>query len=196
MTVGGPFTLRSDGLPSPRRLSLFTGRGYDKGRGRGVCAAWVTIGQPITRSVLCPASARVWILRAFGAEIGPGVLIRHDVTIHWPWKLSVGCDSWIGAGAWLLNLEPITIGSDVCVSQWALLCTGSHRWDDPAFEFDNAPIVIEDGAWIAARSTVLRGVTIGHEAVVGAGAVVARDVPPGSKVFPTPNVVRMPGDLS
>jgi putative colanic acid biosynthesis acetyltransferase WcaF len=114
------------------------------------------------------------------------------VTIHWPWKLSVGEDSWIGAGAWLLNLEPITIGSDVCISQWALVCTGSHHADDPTFEFDNAPITIEDGAWIAARSTILRGVTIGADSVVGAGTVVAKDVPPRARVYAAASVVRLP----
>jgi len=192
MSSEGPWTTSRD-VPFPRRrLALFTGRGYDKGRGLAWCGAWVVVGQPITRSVLCPARARVWILRAFGAEIDRGAHIRHDVTIHWPWKLSVGRDSWIGAGAWLLNLEPITIGSDVCVSQWALLCTGSHHSDDPAFEFDNSPISVQDGAWIAARSTILRGVTVGEGAVIGAGAVVARDVPPGAKVYPPQSVVRLP----
>jgi len=191
MISAGQWATSENVAISRRRLALFTGRGYDKGRGMAWCGAWVAVGQPVTRSVLCPAKARVWILRAFGAEIGRGAHIRHDVTIHWPWKLSVGRDSWVGVGTWLLNLEPIIIGSDVCVSQWALLCTGSHHSDDPAFEFDNAPIIVQDGAWIAARSTVLRGVTVGAGAVIGAGAVVARDVPAGAKVLPTPSVVRL-----
>lgn len=176
----------------PRQLALFSGRGYDKGRGVFVCGAWVALGQPIIRSVLCPAGVRSMILRAFGAQIGPGTRIRHDVTIHWPWKLSIGQDSWVGAGAWLLNLEPITIGSNVCISQWAFVCTGSHHAQDPAFEFDNGPVTVEDGAWVAARSTVLRGVTVGAGAVIGAGAVVVHDVPPYAKVYPAPSVVRPP----
>ena len=48
------------------------------------------------------------------------------------------------------------------------LCTGSHDRKSPTFEFDNGPIVIEDGVWLCARSTVLRGVTIGANSVVGA----------------------------
>ena len=124
-----------------RRLATFTGRGYDKGRGTLQCAAWALVAEPLQRSVLCPPSVRTRILRAFGAQIGEGTLIRHDVRIHWPWKLAVGENSWIGVGAWLLNLEPITIGSDVCVSQ-----------GDPC-------------------------------AVVGATALVTRDVPAGARVL-------------
>ncbi|MCH8611645.1 DapH/DapD/GlmU-related protein [Arsenicicoccus dermatophilus] len=165
-----------------RRLATFTGFGYDKGRSLPVCAAWV-VTEPLLRSVLVPAGLRVKVLRAFGAQIGKGVLVRHDVRIHWPWKLAIGNDCWIGVGAWLLNLEPITLGNDVCISQAVMLCTGSHQADDPAFEFDNAPIRIEDGAWVAARATVLRGVTVGAGAVVGATALVTKDVPPGDRVL-------------
>lgn len=166
-----------------RRLASFTGYGYSKGASPLKCALWVAVGQPLQASVLCPARFRVRVLRAFGADLAEGVLIRHGVRIHWPWKLAVGPDSWIGAEAWLLNLEPITVGADVCISQQAMLCTGSHLSDDPSFEFDNASIEVADGAWIATRVTVLRGVRIGERSVVGAGTIVARDVPDDSKVL-------------
>jgi putative colanic acid biosynthesis acetyltransferase WcaF len=164
------------------RLNLreFTGKGYDKGRPLLVQIAWAAICEPILRKVWVPTGVRVAVLRAFGATIGSGVLIRHDVRIHWPWKLTVGDDCWIGVDAWLLNLEPISIGSNVCISQGALLCTGSHNARTPSFEFDNAPIVIGDEVWIAARATVLRGVTIGPRSVVGAAALVTKDCPPDS----------------
>lgn len=166
-----------------RRLGLFTGRGYSKGRGSLWCAAWVVVGDPLQRSVLCPSSIRSRILRFFGASIGSRTNIRHGVHVHWPWKLSVGDDTWIGVGAWILNLAPVTIGDDVCISQQVMLCTGSHDADDPAFEFDNAPIVVNDGAWLAARATVLRGVTIGTGALVGATTLVVSDVPSRARVL-------------
>jgi putative colanic acid biosynthesis acetyltransferase WcaF len=131
----------------------------------------------------CPPTLRVRLLRLFGAKIGQRVLIRQGVRVHWPWKLTLGNDVWIGVDAWLLNLEPIYIGSDVCISQGAFICTGSHEAKTSSFEFDNAPIRIEDGAWIAARATVLRGVTVGKDAVVGATALVVKDVPPGGRAL-------------
>lgn len=176
--------------PGRRRLASFTRAGYSKGAPVWTCALWVAVGQPLQASVLCPTRLRTALLRAFGARLSPGVLIRHGVRIHWPWKLTVGDDTWIGAEAWLLNLEPITIGADVCISQQAMLCTGSHRADHPGFAFDNGPIVIDDGAWIATRATILRGVTVGADAVVGAGCVVSRDVAPGTRVLLASNRVR------
>ncbi|MGO4301329.1 putative colanic acid biosynthesis acetyltransferase [Leifsonia sp. RAF41] len=160
-----------------RRLAGFTGAGYDKGRNPAVQAMWLLVSGLIVIRWWCPVPLRTAILRSFGATIGSGVLIRHGVKIHWPWKLTVGDDCWIGEGAWILNLEPVTLGHDVCISQDVLLCTGSHDRRSPTFEFDNAPIVVRDGAWVAARATVLRGCTIGRNAVVGATALVVSDVP-------------------
>ena len=157
------------------RLADFKGTGYDKGRSRHVQALWMATSG-IIMNWWFPPKARLVVLRMFGAEIADGVLIRHRVRIHWPWKLSVGADSWIGEGTWILNLEPVTIGSNVCVSQDVFLCTGSHDRRSPSFEFDNGPIALKDGAWVAARATVLRGVTVGERSVVGATALVIKDV--------------------
>ncbi|MEH3141608.1 MAG: putative colanic acid biosynthesis acetyltransferase [Mycobacterium kyogaense] len=167
-----------------RRFSLggFTGRGYDRGRNVGVQVLWL-----IVRDVLmkwwCPSGLRIKVLRIFGARIGTGVLIRHQVKIHWPWKLDVGDHSWIGEEVWILNLEHVTIGSNTCISQGVLVCTGSHDRRSPTFEFDNAPIVIGDSVWVAARATVLRGTRIGNGATIGASVVVTSDVPPGATLL-------------
>jgi len=90
--------------------------------------------------------------------------------------LQIGDKTWIGEGAWLLNLCEIKIGRNVCISQDVLLCTGSHDRHSKTFEFDNAPINVQDGAWIAARATILRGVTVGTNATVGACTLVTRNV--------------------
>lgn len=168
-----------------KRMDLqgFQGYGYDKGRSKVVQAAWLFSQGVLLQRWWCPAKVRIAVLRAFGANIAEGVLIRHRVRIHWPWKLTVGEGSWIGEGVWLLNLEPITIGSNTCLSQDVFICTGSHKFDDPTFEFDNAPIDIGNRTWLAAQSTVLRGVTIGDDVVVGAKALVFKDLPDGAKLL-------------
>ncbi len=171
--------------PKPVRheLSAFSGAGYDKGRRTSWQVAWLVVSGTILVRWWCPVGLRIRILRWFGATIGEGVLIRHRVRIHWPWKLTVGNNSWIGEDTWILNLEPVSIGADVCISQGVLLCTGSHLRHSPTFEFDNAPIVIEDGAWVAARATILRGSRIGEDSVIGATALVSGNVPAGATVF-------------
>jgi len=167
-----------------RELAGFTGANYTVGRSKAVQALWLSVSGVIFMRWWCPAHVRVAILRAFGASIGEGVLIRHHVRVHWPWKLAVGNHSWIGEGAWLLNLEQITIGSNVCISQQVLLCTGSHDRHSRTFDFDNGEIHVEDGVWIAARATVLKGVKVGARATVGATCLVTRDVQPDSLVSP------------
>ena len=159
------------------RLAALTGRGYDKDRPVAIQVLWMLVSRSVTMRWWCPNRLRTFILRRFGASIAPGVLIRHDVKIHWPWKLAVGAHSWIGEDSWLLNLEPISIGSDTCISQGVLLCTGSHDRKSPTFEFDNAPIWIGDSVWVAARATVLRAVRVHNGATIGATALVTRDVP-------------------
>lgn len=170
-------------MKAERQLATFTGSGYDKGRSLLTQTLWVGASALLVERIWCPPKLRVAVLRSFGAQIGQRVLIRHGVRIHWPWKLTVGDDVWIGVDAWLLNLEPITIESNVCVSQAAMLCTGSHQAQDPAFEFDNAPIHVREGAWIAARATILRGVTVGRYSVVGATALVTQNVPNDATVL-------------
>jgi putative colanic acid biosynthesis acetyltransferase WcaF len=157
-------------------LAGFLGTGYDKGRPRSTQLLWLVVSRTIVMKWWCPNLVRVRILRMFGAQIGEGTLIRADVKIHWPWKLRVDARTWIGEEAWILNLEPVTIGTNTCVSQGVFICTGSHDRKSPTFEFDNAPITIGDSVWIATRATILRGVHIADGATVGAGALVTRNV--------------------
>ena len=152
-----------------RKLRAFRPDGYDKGRGRLWQITWFVTMNLVFRAWWCPARLRPAILRAFGARVGKRVLIRHRVRVLWPWKLSIGDDCWVGEDAWLLNLEPITLANDVCLSQGAMLCTGSHDHRDRAFRYDNAPINVETGAWVAARATVLRGSRVPAGQVVAAG---------------------------
>lgn len=170
------------------RLGEFTGAGYDKGRSWLWQAAWVAAQSVLLGAWWFPERYRPGLLRAFGADIGIGVRVRNGVRVHWPWKLRVGDYTWLGEGCWLLNLEPIDIGSNVCISQEAFLCAGSHQRHSETFDYDNGPITVGDSAWIATQAIVLRGVTIGDRAVVGARAVITHDLPADALVKPNDRV--------
>jgi putative colanic acid biosynthesis acetyltransferase WcaF len=179
---------RIEAVPSitrSQRFSLgdFTGDNYSKGRSWPLQLLWMAVSRYITMQWWCPNRLRVAVLRAFGAQIGTGTLIRHDVKIHWPWKLEIGDHTWIGESTWILNLEPVAIGSNTCISQGVLLCTGSHDRFSPTFEFDNGPITVGDAVWIAAQATILRGVHVAHGATVGATALVTGDVGEGATIL-------------
>lgn len=118
------------------------------------------------------------VLRAFGAKIGRGVVIKPQVKITFPWKLEVGDFAWLGEECWLLNLDRITLGSNVCVSQRAFLCTGNHNYRLPTFDLIVKPITVEDGAWLGAGCWVGPGVKIGSHSILTAGSVMAGDMQP------------------
>ena len=136
---------------------------------------WFAVQHLIFVKWWLPARLRPPMLRLFGAQVGDRVLVRHGVRVLWPWKLTIGNDVWIGEGAWLYSMEDIRIGRDVCVSQEAFLCTGSHDPRDATFPYKNAPIVLEDGTWIAAQVLVLPGAVVPSGTVVPARDRVTRD---------------------
>jgi len=159
-----------------RELSRFTQFGYDKGRNYMVQAVWFAASNLFFMSWWFPRKLRPVILRLFGAKVGQNVFIRHRVRILWPWKLSIGNDSWLGEDLWIQNLERVSIGNNVCLSQGVVLCTGSHDYKSISFEYRNAPIQIEDGVWLAVQSLVLPGVKIGKGATILARCQVSKDV--------------------
>lgn len=135
-----------------------------------------------------PSGIKVRLLRLFGARIGSGVVIRSRVNVSFPWRLTIGDHSWIGDEVLILSLADVSIGANVCISQRAFLCTGSHDHRKPTFDLITKPIRIDDGAWIGAIGFVGPGVTVGVGAVCAAGAIVVRDVPPGVIVGGNPAV--------
>lgn len=159
-----------------RALGSFTGAGYDKGRSTSVQALWFACSNLVFMKWWCPRLLRPPILRLFGARVGRGVFIRHQVRVLWPWKLVIGDDCWLGEGVWILNLEPVVLEHDVCLSQSVYVFTGSHDPCSPTFGYDNAAILIRAHAWIATRATILRGVTVEEGAVVSAGSLVRSNV--------------------
>jgi len=120
---------------------------------------------------------RVRLLRAFGATVGDGVVIKPGVKIVWPWRLVLGDNVWLGDEVYIICAATVTVGSNVCISQRAFLVAGGHDWSDPCFQTISRPIVIQDGVWVCASAFVANGVTIGRNAVATAGSVVTSDLP-------------------
>lgn len=150
----------------------------DRGATRAMEAAWyLTKALVFLTAIRWPSSMKVALLRRFGADIGSGVVIAPRVNIHMPWKLAIGDHVWIGEEVFVLNLEHVEIGSNVCISQRAFVCAGNHDYKSDTFDYIGAPVTIGDGAWIGAQSFVGPGVSIGVDTVVTAGSVVLSDLP-------------------
>lgn len=140
-------------------------------------SVWRVISYISFRSAFTPRFLRPYILRIFGAKIGKRVLIRRGVRIHCPWKLKIGDDSWIGEEVWFINHEKVKIGSNVCISQRSIICSGGHDYRSASLEYAHKPIEIKNGAWVCLDAKVLPGVTIGECSVVSAGEVVRKSIP-------------------
>ena len=74
-------------------------------------------------------------------------------------------------------VAPITIGDQATISQYSYLCSASHDLSDPTMKLTRSPIRIESESWVCAKAFVGPGVTVHRGAVVGACAVVVKDVP-------------------
>ncbi len=115
-------------------------------------------------------------MRLFGARIGKHVHIYPNVKITIPWNLDIGDYAGVGDHVILYALGPISIGKAATVSQGAHLCAGTHDYHDAAMPLLKVPIEIGDNAWICADAFLGPGVSVGEGAIVGARAVVVKNV--------------------
>lgn len=134
---------------------------------------------------LLPRKLKITLLKLFGASVKDWSIFKRGVRIYSPWNLTIGY-SLVGPRVDIYNKGKVKIGDDVVISQDVYICTASHDITLPTMDLVTKPIVIEDNVWVAAKATILPGVTIGEGAVVGACAVVAKDVPPWSVVVGNP----------
>lgn len=153
-------------------LEKFSNSSFDRGASRLKEFAWW-----IVRSVFfapwfpVPSGLKVFLLRAFGATVGRGVVVRSRVNITFPWRFTCGDHVWIGDEVFILSLAPVTLGSNVCISQRVFLCTGSHRFAREGFDLVTKPISVGDGCWIAAQAFIGPGMDIPPGTLVKAGEI-------------------------
>lgn len=158
-------------------LSAFNGSNFDKGAGLFKTTLWYFVNALLVRASWNPfMKPKIWLLRMFGAKIGKGLVLKNNVTIKSPWNLSVGDDCWIGESVWIDNLDKVFIGSNVCISQGALLLTGNHDYKQSSMPYRNAPITIENGVWIGANTTVCAGVIVHENAILTVGSMTSKDL--------------------
>lgn len=166
-----------DSIQNLSKFSLPTGF---RGRNALLVQLWWIVQKTFFR--LSPQFLYGWrrcILRFFGAKIGKNVIIRPSVNITYPWKLTIGDNSWVGDDVSLYSLGEIIIGENAVVSQRSYLCTGSHDYKSEKFDIYAQTIIIEDEAWVATDCFIAPGVTIGKGAVIGARSSVYKDMPEG-----------------
>jgi putative colanic acid biosynthesis acetyltransferase WcaF len=126
------------------------------------------------------------ILRIFGADVAWRIQIAGSVKVYFPWSLSVGGETAIGPSVSFYNLGGLTIGKRVVISQNAYVCGGTHDYNTGNYPLVCKPVVIGDDVWVGASAFLCPGVSIGQGAVIGACAVVTKDVAPWTIVAGNP----------
>lgn len=159
------------------RLDLYNNSSYNTGAGILKRLIWFVVNALFFQNPLNLSSGlKVLLLRVFGAKVGKGVNIKPSVNIKYPWLLEIGNHVWIGECVWIDNLVKIMIGNHVCLSQGAMLLTGSHDYKSPKFELMAKEIVLEDGVWIGAKSIVCPGIVCKTHSVLSVNSVATQQL--------------------
>ena len=124
-----------------------------------------------------------YLLEQVLGQVGEDVVIRPPLRVDYGHNISIGNGSWVNYGLTVLDVAPVAIGTDVLIGPNCSLYTAIHptepgprraKWES------SAPITIEDNVWLGGSVVVCPGVTIGENSIIGAGAVVTRDIPANS----------------
>ena len=120
---------------------------------------------------------RLFLLKCFGAGIKGRPFVYSSARIKMPWRLSMEDHACIGPWVDVYNLGGVMLREGCTISQEVLLCGGTHDLSNRRLPLMVGRIEVGAHAFVGARALVLPGISIGREAVVGAGSVVTKDVP-------------------
>lgn len=158
-------------------LKQFNPNSFDKGASVKKQLIWILCNTFFLKNPLMLfMRPKIFLLKFFGAKIGKGLVIKPCVNIKFPWKLEIGEQVWLGENVWIDNLDKVIIGNHVCISQGALLLTGNHDYKSVSFDYKNAPIFLEDGVWIGAKTVVCPGVKCHSHAILTVGSVAMKNL--------------------
>lgn len=121
---------------------------------------------------------RAWLLRRFGATMGPGCHFYPAGKVWGPWNLICEDCCTLADGAEIYNPSPIYLDSHCIVSQQAYICGATHDYNNPEFPMISYPMRLGAYSWICARASIAPGVNVGAGAVLGLGSVATRDLEP------------------
>jgi putative colanic acid biosynthesis acetyltransferase WcaF len=172
-----------------QRLDLFEPAPYQRWEYAAKLAWWLVQATIFRCTLPRMHRFRCRLLRLFGARIGKNVGLRSTVRVYHPWLLSVGDFSSLGEHVTVYNLGPVVIGSHTAVSQNVHLCAGTHEYRKAHLPLVRSSLTIGSGVWVCADAFIGPGVVVGDNALVGARAVVSRDVPPGVIVAGNPATI-------
>jgi maltose O-acetyltransferase len=126
--------------------------------------------------------------RLLGAR-GEGCAIRAPFHVDYGANIRLGREVFFNYGCVVLDVCPVTVGDRAQIGPAVQILTADHPRDpklrDEGLEFGR-PVAIGSNVWIGGGALILPGVTVGDDAVIGAGAVVTRDVAPGTTVAGNP----------
>jgi len=135
---------------------------------------------------------RLFVLRCFGATLHGRPFVHQRARIQIPWNLTMHHRACLGDRTNVYTLAPIEIGEEATIAQEAYLCSGTHDFSDANLPLMTAPIRIGARVFVGARAFVLAGVTVHDDAIIGACAVVTKDVPAAMIVAGNPAKVLGP----
>ncbi len=149
------------------------------------------LSQDYNRTYDTEEAKRKEILAQLLPNMGSGTFLQGPIQFDYGEFTVFGTNCFANFNLTVLDCCPVTIGNDVFFGPNCTLATPIHpllaeernmrfKEDGTAYDLEYAaPIVIEDGCWIASNVTICGGVTIGKGSVIGAGSVVTRDIPAG-----------------
>ena len=129
---------------------------------------------------------RQWVMHKVIGEIGEHVSFLRGVRWMYPERMIVGSYVVVNQSVMIDCRGGVKIGNNVDIAREVIIWSASHKPHDDYHSYYEAEVIIDDYVWIGSRAIIMPGVHIGYGAIVGAGAVVTKDVPNNSIVVGVP----------
>lgn len=153
-------------------------------------AAWMAL---YNASDALPPGERESMLRAGLASVGPGCVVRPPFFVDYGANIRLGERVFLNFDCVILDVCPVTIGDRTQIGPKVQIYAADHPRDIESraagIEFGR-PVTIGADVWIGGGAILCPGVRVGDGAIIGAGSVVTRDVPPGATVVGNPARIR------